>query len=143
MDIFIFDPTVFVKNRFLFFVFKKFNSLFFYFKQGLFGTFDFTPFFDSYGWLALVTIAFISFKVPNHLGIFWRGFLFLVTLVGLAFSYSSSLYIFIFIPTSFVKNWFFCFCFFKNLIFFFFILRKVYLELLILLLFWILTVGWL
>ena len=28
--------------------------------------------------------------------------------------------IFIFAPTSFVKNWFFCFCFFKNLIFFFY-----------------------
>ena len=35
-------------------------------KQGLFGTFDFTPFFDSYGWLALATILFISIKVPRY-----------------------------------------------------------------------------
>ena len=40
---------------FLFF-FLKFNFLFFVF----------TPFFDSYGWLTLVTIAFIPFKVPNY-----------------------------------------------------------------------------
>ena len=58
----------FLKFNFFFLLQKRGSAkiFIFYFKQGLFGTFDFTPFFDSYGWLALVTIAFISFKVPNY-----------------------------------------------------------------------------